>query len=120
MQQPTRDEARPTPDEAQRTAAEAWIWGYPLLENYRLPERLLVDNPIDRYSIGDRTPGLVYDDDGGLTLYVQQTRPGDPEHAANWLPAPDGPFTIALGVYGPDPSVLNGGWSMPRLAVNDT
>lgn len=86
---------------------------------YRLPERLLVDNPADRYSIGDRTPGLVHDEDGGLTLYVQQARPQDPDKAANWLPAPPGPFTVAIRIYGPDPAVLDGSWSMPDLTVND-
>ncbi|MEU2239992.1 DUF1254 domain-containing protein [Streptomyces sp. NPDC018338] len=86
---------------------------------YRLPERLLVDNEIDRYSIGDRTPGLVHDDDGGLTLYVRKDRPADPKQAANWLPAPDGPFTVAIRVYGPDPSVLDGGWRLPPLTVTD-
>ncbi|MFI9210565.1 DUF1254 domain-containing protein [Streptomyces sp. NPDC053253] len=86
---------------------------------YRLPERLLVDNEIDRYSIGDRTPGLVHDDDGGLTLYVRKDRPADPKQAANWLPAPDGPFTVAIRVYGPDPSVLDGGWRLPPLTVAD-
>lgn len=84
---------------------------------YRLPERLLVDNPIDRYSIGDRTPGLVYDADGGLTLYVQHTRPSDPAQAANWLPAPDGPFTIITRIYGPDPAVLDGTWTLPELTA---
>ncbi|MCX4816047.1 DUF1214 domain-containing protein [Streptomyces sp. NBC_01239] len=86
---------------------------------YRLPERLLVDNPADRYSIGDRSPGLVHDPDGGLTLYVQKDRPTDPAQAANWPPAPDGPFTIAIRVHGPDASVLDGSWSMPELVVSD-
>ncbi|MFD5208636.1 DUF1254 domain-containing protein [Streptomyces anulatus] len=86
---------------------------------YRLPERLLVTNEIDRYSIGDRTPGLVHDDDGGLTLYVRKERPADPKQAANWLPAPDGPFTIAIRVYGPEPSVLDGDWTLPALSVDD-
>ncbi|WNI28145.1 DUF1214 domain-containing protein [Streptomyces sp. ITFR-6] len=30
---------------------------------YRLSERLPVDNPINRYSMSDRTPGLVYSAD---------------------------------------------------------
>ncbi|MGW0938501.1 DUF1254 domain-containing protein [Streptomyces sp. NPDC002666] len=85
---------------------------------YRLPERLLVDNPIGRYSIGDRTPGLVYDDDGGLTLYVGKDRPQDPKRAANWLPAPDGPFTIAIRVYGPEAPVLDGSWTLPALSAD--
>jgi hypothetical protein len=35
---------------------------------YTLPDRFLYDNPLNRYSIGDRTKGLKYDSDGGLTL----------------------------------------------------
>jgi hypothetical protein len=31
----------------------------------------LTANPADRYSIGDRTPGVVKDADGGRTLYIQ-------------------------------------------------
>ncbi|THA69403.1 DUF1254 domain-containing protein [Streptomyces sp. A0642] len=85
---------------------------------YRLPERLLVDNPIGRYSIGDRTPGLVHDDDGGLTLYIAKDRPKDPKRAANWLPAPNGPFTIAIRVYGPEASVLDGSWTLPALSAD--
>ncbi len=84
---------------------------------YRLPRRLLVDNPINRCSIGDRTPGLVYGDDGSLTLHIQRERPTDPPQAANWLPAPDGPFTLAIRVYGPAPEVLDGLWQRPQLAV---
>ncbi|MER5205056.1 DUF1254 domain-containing protein [Streptomyces sp. NPDC002825] len=86
---------------------------------YGLPDRLLVANEIDRYSIGDRTPGLVYDDDGGLTLYVRKDRPTDPKQAANWLPAPEGPFNLVVRLYGPDPSVLDGAWRLPPLGVAD-
>ncbi|MFI6356866.1 DUF1254 domain-containing protein [Streptomyces sp. NPDC050743] len=82
---------------------------------YRLPEILLIDNPIDRYSIGDRTPGLVYDPDGGLTLRIQHQRPRDPEQAANWLPAPDGPFVVVIRLYGPDPAVPEGRWQLPSF-----
>lgn len=82
---------------------------------YALPQRLLVANPIDRYSIGDRTPGLVHDPDGGLTLHVRHTAPSDPDQAANWLPAPAGPFTVVIRVYGPDPAVVDGTWSLPAL-----
>ncbi|MFI6316985.1 DUF1254 domain-containing protein [Nonomuraea sp. NPDC050556] len=80
---------------------------------YRLPDRLLVDNPIDRYSIGDRTPGVVYDEDGGLTLHVQRERLAAGE--SNWLPAPDGPFSIVIRLYGPAPEVLTGEWHIPQI-----
>ncbi|MFC5663432.1 DUF1254 domain-containing protein [Kitasatospora misakiensis] len=82
---------------------------------YALPALRLVDNPLDRYAIGDRTPGLVRDPDGGLTLHLSHRRPADPAAAANWLPAPDGPFTAVLRLYGPDGAVLDGRWTPPPL-----
>jgi hypothetical protein len=82
---------------------------------YRLPERLLVDNPINRYSIGDRTPGLTYASDRGLTLHISHAAPSEPDRAANWLPAPDGPFTVVLRVYGPSHTISEGEWTLPPL-----
>jgi hypothetical protein len=38
---------------------------------YSLPDQLMVANPINRYSIGDRSK-LRYGEDGSLTIYVQQ------------------------------------------------
>ncbi|WP_051717621.1 DUF1254 domain-containing protein [Streptomyces sp. NRRL F-5727] len=84
-----------------------------------LPDGRFAENEIDRYAIGDRTPGILYDDDGGLTLYVAHRRPTDPERAANWLPAPAGPFSVTLRLHGPDPSVLAGRWPLPRLTRDD-
>ena len=40
------------------------------LTMYSVPDFFLVDNPIDRYSIGDRTAGIVLDDDGALTITI--------------------------------------------------
>jgi len=37
-----------------------------LYQNYNL-----VANPINRHSIGNRTPGLKKDNDGGSTIYIQ-------------------------------------------------
>jgi hypothetical protein len=51
----------------------------------------LVENPIDRYLINSSTEGLVYGDDGSLTIWMQRDRPDRDEAAANWLPTPDGP-----------------------------
>jgi len=74
----------------------------------------LVDNPIDRYSIGDRTPGLKYNADGGLTLYIQHQSPGK-DKEANWLPAPDARFTMTLRAYRPKPEINSGEWIPPDL-----
>ena len=35
----------------------------------------LVANPIDRYSIGDRTPGLKTAEDGSVTIFMQADSP---------------------------------------------
>jgi hypothetical protein len=83
---------------------------------YGLPARLLVPNPIDRYSIGDRTPGLKRDADGGLTIYLQAENPG-PDKASNWLPTPKGPFFFAGRFYGPKPEALDGRWTLPLLEI---
>ncbi|MFJ1796917.1 DUF1254 domain-containing protein [Kitasatospora griseola] len=80
---------------------------------YRFPERQLAPNDLDRFSIGDRTPGLVYAPDGSLTLYLQHERPTDPAESANWLPAPAGPYQVVVRAYGPKPELLNGSWRLP-------
>jgi hypothetical protein len=74
----------------------------------------LADNPIDRYSIGDRTPGLKYNEDGSLDIYIQHDNPG-PGKESNWLPAPAGDFSLNLRLYNPQESVLNGEYQYPPL-----
>ncbi len=83
---------------------------------YTLPERLLSGNEIDRYSIGDRTDGLAFDEDGSLTLYVQHRRPETPEQQANWLPSPEGPFTVIIRAYGGDETIASGAYTLPPIA----
>ena len=85
------------------------------LTMYDLPNFYLVRNPIERYSVGDRTRGLVYDDDGGLTITMSATRPTDEKAAANWLPAPAGPFRPMLRLYEPGEDVLDGSYAVPAI-----
>jgi hypothetical protein len=77
-------------------------------------QRYLVPNAIDRYAIGDRTKGLRRGRDGSLTIYVQHGRPQGAK-AANWLPAPSGSFRLAMRIYEPRRSVLNGSWLPPPV-----
>lgn len=66
---------------------------------YRRSDCLLVANPIHRYSVGDRLPGLLTQADGGLSIRVQAHDPGA-DH--NWLPAPAGEdFYVVLRLYQP-------------------
>jgi hypothetical protein len=79
------------------------------------PDLNLVANPIDRYSIGDRTAGVVSDPDGGLTIHLQTESPGKDEET-NWLPSPatDGWFLI-LRMYLPRPEVIEATWECPPV-----
>ncbi|MEV0525801.1 DUF1254 domain-containing protein [Streptomyces sp. NPDC050439] len=82
---------------------------------YGLPDRQLVADPAERHSIGDRTPGLSYDDDGSLTLLLQPRRPADDKTAANWLPTPEGRFRPILRMYTPRASVFDGTYELPPI-----
>ena len=81
---------------------------------YKLPQRWLAGNPIDRYSIGSATPGLMEGEDGSITLYFAAKSPGR-DKESNWLPAPEGPFWLVLRTYGPDESILDKTWKVPPV-----
>ena len=89
------------------------------LTMYDLPGQLLVDNPINRYLINSpMLPHLKKDRDGGLTIYIQHDNPGK-KRAANWLPAPDGPFMMAMRYYLPKQQLLSGKWKSPVVERAD-
>jgi hypothetical protein len=79
--------------------------------------KLLVDNPIDRYSVGDRTEGLVYSSAAAsdITITVSNSEPEDATARANWLPAPKGPFYLVLREYSPAPAILTRAWLPPPV-----
>jgi hypothetical protein len=82
---------------------------------YRMPEILLVDNPIDRYLLNSpMLPQFKRDADGGLTLYIQNESPGK-DKESNWLPAPKGWFMVVMRLYWPKEEALNGKWTPPQL-----
>jgi hypothetical protein len=84
------------------------------LTMYDEPEYYLVANPIDRYSIGDRTPGLQYNDGGSVTIYLQHDAP-DGDKVSNWLPAPAGTFRPILRSYQPQAPLLSGNYPLPKV-----
>ena len=82
---------------------------------YRLPESLLVDNPIGRYVINSpMLPDLVRNPDGSISLYIQNSEPAT-DKQPNWLPAPPGPFVVFMRLYWPKPEALDGSWQPPKL-----
>jgi hypothetical protein len=85
------------------------------LTMYNVPEFYLVENPINRYSIGDRTPGLMYGADGSVTIYLQKDSPGA-DKESNWLPTPQsGAFRPILRMYQPKTPILDGSYVLPAI-----
>jgi hypothetical protein len=82
---------------------------------YDTPDFYLVANPIGRYSIGDRTPGLHTAEDGSLTIVLQHDEPSTPAERANWLPTPAGDFRPILRLYEPDEAVFDGSYELPPI-----
>jgi hypothetical protein len=82
---------------------------------YSAENQLFVPNPLDRYSLGDRTKGIVYEKDGTLEVVLQHAEPTDPKERANWLPAPKGRFYLVTRHYSPRPPILTGDWVPPPI-----
>jgi hypothetical protein len=74
----------------------------------------LVENPINRFSIGDRTRGLVTNADGSLDILIQRERP-EGAMAANWLPAPAGAIRLSLRAYLPGKALRERKWRVPGV-----
>lgn len=85
------------------------------LTMYDLPNYYLVENPINRYSIGDRTPGTVTDDNGGITIHMSAREPEDANARVNWLPTPTGLFRPIIRVYIPGDALLDGTYTVPAI-----
>lgn len=80
-------------------------------------EGFLVDNPIDRYSIGSNTPGLQYNSDGSLDIYIQNTAPTTAKEFANWLPTPTGAFNLTTRTYLPQQALFDGSYELPGIQL---
>ena len=76
-------------------------------------DRFLVANPLNRYSIGDRTKGLQYNADGSLDIYVQHEVPVGEE--SNWLPTPADAFYLLFQAYQPRAELLTGAYKVPPV-----
>ena len=69
-------------------------------------------NDINRYAIGDRTPGLKRRSDGSIEITISEKRPNDP--STNWLPVGDGRFFMVFRMYLPREEVLSGDYKVPE------
>ena len=57
---------------------------------------------------------LKLDADGSLTLYAGAKSPGK-DKESNWLPAPEGRFSLYIRAYWGEPSILDGSWKPPAI-----
>ena len=59
-------------------------------------------------------PGWQGEAPAGITLSLQHDSPGK-DKKANWLPAPEGPFSAVMRLYWPKPEALDATWTLPQL-----
>jgi hypothetical protein len=71
-------------------------------------------NALERYSLGTKNKTLQYNDDGSLTLYAGAKSPGT-DKESNWLPAPDGTFSLYIRAYWAEQAILDGTWMPPQV-----
>jgi hypothetical protein len=77
----------------------------------------LIPNPANKYLVARYTPGLVYNADGGVTIYMSVRKPANVP-AANWLPTRRGQFNVYLRAYGPEGNTAPGAnYLPPRVTV---
>jgi len=76
-------------------------------------DEFLIDNPLQRFALGDRDP-LAFNADGSLDIWIQASTPDQKEAATNWLPVQMGSsFLLNARLYWPEAKALNGQWKMP-------
>lgn len=89
------------------------FWSLSMYE--RLPDGRLfyVENPIDRFAVGNRTQGLERNADGSLSFLMSAVDPGE---GANWLPSPrSGSFALVFRAYLPEQALSAGRWRLPAV-----
>jgi hypothetical protein len=72
-------------------------------------------NALKRYSLGTKnTETLKRNSDGSLTLRAGATPPGK-DKESNWLPAPEGKFSLYIRAYWGKQAILDGSWQPPVI-----
>jgi hypothetical protein len=69
-------------------------------------------NELKRYSLGTKNKNLKRNKDGSLTLFIGAKSPGKGKES-NWLPAPNGRFSLYIRAYWGKEPILDGSWKPP-------
>jgi hypothetical protein len=73
---------------------------------------------IGRQGVGDRND-LVLNRDGSLDILIQSAPPA-PRQIPNWLPSPEGHFSLSIRLHWPRTPALSGHWRMPPVERTDS
>lgn len=71
-------------------------------------------NDLKRYSLGTKNKGLKKNADGSLTLYTGTKSPGA-DKESNWIPAPNGAFSLYIRAYWGKQAIIDGSWKPPVI-----
>ena len=86
------------------------FWSLTLYDQYHF----FYPNPLNRNSLGTKNKNLKSNPDGSLTLYAGAKSPGTEE--SNWLPAPNGMFSLYIRAYWAEQAILSGEWKPPVVS----
>lgn len=79
-------------------------------------EHFFHPNDLKRYSLGTKNKSLKRNADGSLTLYASAKNPGG-DKESNWLPAPEGTFSLYIRAYWGKEPIIDGSWQPPKIEV---
>jgi hypothetical protein len=86
------------------------FWSLTLYNKHHLFE----PNDLKRHSLGTKNKDLQFNADGSLTLYAGTKSPGKNKET-NWLPAPEGTFSLYIRSYWGKKAILDGTWIPPII-----
>jgi hypothetical protein len=86
------------------------FWSLTVYDKYHLFET----NDLNRYSLGTKNKTLQYNADGSLTIFAGTKSPGEGKES-NWLPAPEGTFSLYIRGYWGKKAILDGTWIPPKI-----
>jgi hypothetical protein len=87
------------------------FWSITLYNEYHL----FTPNTLNRHSPGTKSKSfLKYNPDGSLTLYFGAKSPGK-DKETNWVPAPNGTFSLYIRAYWAEQAILDASWMPPNV-----
>ena len=92
--------------------------GFWSLTMYDQDYYMMPSSPNGRHNIGTVSLDaneLTFAADGSLTLYLSHKPPAGKDEQANWLPAPEGQFSLIVRTYVPTKPILDGTYKLPNV-----